>query len=65
LCCRHAALFGCLDPALEANSGSYLADCEITKDINAEGLDADKTGRRALWEATEAAITAALAPKAN
>ena len=55
-------LFGCLEPRLAepALRGAYLADCGVAAP-NAEGEDADKALRRALWAATEAQLKEALA----
>ena len=54
-------LFACLEPSLARPElrGSYLADCAVTAP-NAEGQDADKAGRKALWAATEEQLKAAL-----
>jgi NAD(P)-dependent dehydrogenase (short-subunit alcohol dehydrogenase family) len=56
------SLFALLEPSLAepALRGSYLSDCAVATP-NDEGVDAAKTGRRALWAATEEQLAAALA----
>ena len=55
-------LYGCLEPRLAepALRGSYLVDCAVAVP-DAEGEDAGKTLRKALWAATEEQLAAALA----
>ena len=51
-------LFCALSPSIV--SGGYYSDCALG-DADAEGTDADQKLRRALWAATEADVSAAVA----
>jgi len=52
-------LFCALAPV---EAGAYYADCAVAA-ADAEGTDADKRGRRALWAETERQVAAALAAR--
>ena len=52
-------LYGCLEPSLTSQAGSYLFDCAVVEP-NEEGRDAAKTKRKALWAATVAQLEAAM-----
>ena len=54
-------LYACLEPSLDtpALRGSYLVDCQVAKPT-ADGQDANKRLRRALWKVTEKELAEAL-----
>jgi hypothetical protein len=61
-------VFACVAPELERHNGAYLADCQVGDTVRGpwgrfcrpSKLATDDELARGLWEATEAAIAAAL-----
>jgi hypothetical protein len=65
-------IYACVAPELENRSGEYLADCAVGLEVRGlwgrrfchpSALARDAQLARRLWDSTEAAIAAAIAPQ--